>query len=146
MQIGQILKCCKQSSKGSVLMHHDKIVFLKKNTQQEKDATNTLLYFVSASLAPYATLGDVETYSLTIDVAGNYAKTFDSYCVKVMNMQECSTNGTKGTNVLYITGLTAGTNYSFHVYTVWQDVLSEHATTIQSFTSKNLIKCISFLS
>jgi len=52
------------------------------------------------------------------------------------NERKCSTNGTKGLDVLNVTGLTAGTNYTFHVYTVWQGVLSDNATTIQSFTSK----------
>ena len=95
------------------------------------------LFFVSASLAPNATLDDVQTDSLTIDVAGNSKNTFDSYCVKMVNKQLCLTNGTRDSDVLNMTGLTNGTSYTFHVYTVWQGVLSEHYTTIQSFTSKN---------
>jgi len=51
-------------------------------------------------------------------------------------MQKCSINGTKGLDVLNITGLAAGINYTFHVYKVWHGVLSANATTIQSFTSK----------
>jgi len=91
--------------------------------------------FVSASLAPYAVLGDVETESLTIDVTGNDWNTFDTYCVKMGTIQECLVNGTYSSNVFNITGLAAGTNYTFHVYTVYKDVLSEHYSTIQSFTS-----------
>ena len=47
-------------------------------------------------------------------------------------------NGNNSSNVLNITGLTAGTNYTFHVYTVYENVLSEKYTTIQSFTSKKI--------
>jgi len=83
-------------------------------------------------------LGDVETESLTIDVTGNSENTFDIYCVKLGS--ECLTNGSKYSDILNITGLTAGTNYTFHVYTVWQGVLSERNTPIQTFTSKKSIK------
>ena len=91
--------------------------------------------FVAASSAPTAALGDVKTDSLTINVTGNSKITFDTYCVKMANEQKCWTNDTKGSDVINITGLTTGTNYTFHVYTVWKGVLSEHYTPIQSFTS-----------
>ena len=81
-------------------------------------------------------LGNVESDSLAINLTGNDVNTFDTYCVKMETMQECLVNGTYSSNVLNITGLVAGTNYTLHVYTVYKDVLSEHYSTIQSFTSK----------
>ena len=103
-----------------------------------------LLYhlFVSAPSAPNATLVDAKTESVTINVSGNNNKVFDTYCVKIDSMQNCSTNGTNSTDILNITGLTAGTNYTFNVYTVYQGLLSEHWTQIQSFTSKKLMNPI----
>ena len=84
-------------------------------------------------------MGGVETNSISIDVTGNEHTTFDAYCVKMDIMQECATNGTNSTDVLNMTELQAGTNYTFYVYTIYQDVLSTNYTTVQSFTSKKSV-------
>lgn len=90
---------------------------------------------LAGPVSPKADYNDAENNSISIQVRENNDKVFDKYCIQY-NTDSCNLYRNKSETILTINELTAGTNYTFHVFTVFQDVLSKGYASISSFTSK----------